>query len=74
MNLNNWKQAASNAGINRETITYLTMLQDAAIKWGTVSAWDTFYNAANVLEACSPMASPAFDFYLSLKQVITNRI
>ena len=69
--LTDWKQTAEKAGVNRETIAHLTMLHDAA-KWGNDSAWDAFYSAANVLEACSPMASPAFRFYLSLKQAISS--
>ena len=74
LTLSTWKQAAEKAGVNQQTIAYLTMLHDVAIKWGTVSAWDAFYNAANVLEACTPMSLPAFGFYLSLKQAITERI
>ena len=73
MNLHNLKTDAQAVGLNRETIAHLTMLHDLAVSSNRNLAWEHFWNAANTLECCTPMDSPAFNFYMNLKQAIHNR-
>ena len=61
---------AQAVGLNRETIGYLSNLHELAVSFNTYSAWERFYNAANTLQCCTPIESPAFDFYAKLKDVL----
>ncbi len=71
MNLNNLKADAQAIGLNRETIAHLTMLHELAVS--SNRNWERFWDVANTLECCTPMDSPAFNFYMNLKQAIQNR-
>lgn len=64
------RDEAQAAGLNRETIVHLAMLHDVAVSFNLRSAWENFYNAANTLQCCTPIESPAFDFYAKLKSVL----
>ena len=72
MSLENLKTDAQAVGLNRETIGYLSNLHELAVSFNTYSMWDRFYDAVSTLVSCTPLESPAFQFYLNMMQAIQN--